>query len=255
MSGKAYHIGIGAQEVGEATLALLPGDPDRVPRMAAALDEARPLGQHREFTSWKGVWSGREVLVCSTGIGGPSTSICVEELAQLGIRQFIRVGTTGSIQEKVPVGAMVITQAAVRLDGASLHFAPLAFPAVADFQLTKALWLSAQAKGIPSFVGTTASSDTFYPGQERYDTHAGWVPRHLQGSLKEWQRLGVLNYEMEAATLFTMAAALGIQAACIGGVIAQRQKSEQPVSAEVIRQTEDQLIDVAVGALSHLELP
>lgn len=108
---------------------------------------------------------GKAVIVCSTGIGGPSTSIAVEELAQLGIRTFLRIGTTGAIQANINVGDVLVTTAAVRLDGASLHFAPMEFPAVADFACTTALVEAAKASGATTHIGVTASSDTFYPGQ------------------------------------------------------------------------------------------
>ncbi|TBL36312.1 uridine phosphorylase, partial [Klebsiella oxytoca] len=138
------------------------------------------------------------VIVCSTGIGGPSTSIAVEELAQLGIRTFLRIGTTGAIQEHINVGDILVTTAAVRLDGASLHFAPMEFPAVSDFECMNALYKAAKDNGSTVHVGVTASSDTFYPGQERYDTYTGRVVRRFKGSMKEWQEMGVMNYEMES---------------------------------------------------------
>ena len=108
---------------------------------------------------------GKSVVVCSTGIGGPSTSIAVEELAQLGVRTFLRVGTTGAIQPHINVGDVLVTTASVRLDGASLHFAPMEFPAVADFACTTALVAAAEACGATTHIGVTASSDTFYPGR------------------------------------------------------------------------------------------
>ena len=146
------------------------------------------------------------MIVCSTGIGGPSTSIAVEELAQLGIRTFLRIGTTGAIQPHINVGDVLVTTASVRLDGASLHFAPMEFPAVADFECTTALVEAAKSVGATTHVGVTASSDTFYPGQERYDTFSGRVVSRFKGSMEEWQSMGVMNYEMESATLLTMCA-------------------------------------------------
>lgn len=104
------------------------------------------------------------MIVCSTGIGGPSTSIAVEELAQLGVRTFLRIGTTGAIQPHINVGDVLVTTASVRLDGASLHFAPMEFPAVADFACTTALVEAAKSIGATTHIGVTASSDTFYPG-------------------------------------------------------------------------------------------
>lgn len=211
-----------------ATLAIVPGDPARVQRIAELMDNPAPLASQREFTSWLGYLGGRAVVVCSTGIGGPSTSIAVEELAQLGVRTFLRVGTTGSIQPQIKVGDVLITTASVRLDGASYHFAPAAYPAVANFDCTTALVNAARAAHARFHIGITASSDTFYPGQERYDTYAGRVTGSLQGSMKEWQALGVMNYEMESATLLTMCSALGLRAGMIAGVIVNRTEQEIP---------------------------
>ncbi|HAU05186.1 MAG TPA: uridine phosphorylase, partial [Pseudoalteromonas shioyasakiensis] len=172
--------------------------------------------------------NGHSVVVSSTGIGGPSTSIAVEELAQLGIDTFLRIGTTGAIQPHINEGDILISQASVRLDGASQHFAPLSYPAVSDFFATQAMVNACDKLGINFHIGITASSDTFYPGQERYDTYSGYVPRSFQGSCEEWQKLGVMNYEMESATLFTMCAALGLRAACVAGVLVNRTKQEIP---------------------------
>jgi uridine phosphorylase len=171
------------------------------------------------------------VVVCSTGIGGPSTSIAVEELAQLGVRTFLRVGTTGAIQPDIRPGDVIVTTASVRLDGASQHFAPLEFPAVADFACTTALVEAARASGIQPHIGVTASSDTFYPGQERYDTVSGRVVERFRGSFEEWRSLGVLNYEMESATLFTMCATQGWRAGCVAGVLVNRNENETPDEA------------------------
>ncbi|MFB0953678.1 MAG: uridine phosphorylase, partial [Aeromonadaceae bacterium] len=120
-------------------LAIVPGDPERVRKIAEMMENPRFLASHREFTSWLGELHCKPVVICSTGIGGPSTSIAVEELAQLGVRTFLRIGTTGAIQPHINVGDVLISTAAVRLDGASLHFAPLEFPAAADFACTTAL--------------------------------------------------------------------------------------------------------------------
>ena len=223
-----FHLGLSRPQLMGATVAILPGDPGRVERIASMMERPRALASQREFVSWLGELDGRPVVVCSTGIGGPSTSIAVEELAQLGIRTFLRAGTTGAIQDDVNIGDLVVTTASVRLDGASEHFAPIAFPAVADFACTTALVESARALGVEPHVGVTVSSDTFYPGQERYDTFSGRVVGRFEGSLEAWRSMGALNYEMESATLFTMCATQGLRAGCVAGVIANRLTSETP---------------------------
>lgn len=116
-----FHLGITRADLQGATLAIVPGDPERVKKIAALMDNPVHLASHREFTSWRAELNGKPVVVCSTGIGGPSTSIAVEELAQLGVRTFLRVGTTGAIQPDINVGDVLVTTGAVRLDGASLH--------------------------------------------------------------------------------------------------------------------------------------
>ena len=232
-------------------MSILPGDPERVARIASMLDEPVALAAHREFTSWLGLLDGTPVAVCSTGIGGPSTSIAVEELAQLGVRTFLRVGTTGAIQPDANPGDIIVTTGAVRLDGASLHFAPMEFPAVADFECTTALVDAARASGARVHVGITASSDSFYPGQERYDTTSGRVVERFRGSLDEWQSMGVLNYEMESATLFTMCASSGWQAGCVAGVLVNRTQQETP-DAAVIAAAESGVVEIVVEAARRL---
>ncbi|MFN6884930.1 uridine phosphorylase, partial [Proteus mirabilis] len=212
-----FHLGLTKNDLQGATLAIVPGDPKRVEKIAKLMDNPVHLASLREYTSWRGEIDGKAVIVCSTGIGGPSTSIAVEELAQLGIRTFLRIGTTGAIQEHINVGDILVTTAAVRLDGASLHFAPMEFPAVSDFECMNALYKAAKDNGSTVHVGVTASSDTFYPGQERYDTYTGRVVRRFKGSMKEWQEMGVMNYEMESATLLTMCASQGLRAGMVAG--------------------------------------
>ncbi len=246
------HLQLTRDDLAGAPLAIVPGDPARVARIAALTDDPVHLASNREFTSWRGSVDGIPIVMCSTGVGGPSTSIAVEELAQLGVRTFLRVGTTGSIQPDLPVGHLVVTQAAVRLEGASRHFAPLEYPAASSFECTRALVDASVALGAAHRVGITASSDTFYPGQERYDTVAGQVTRELRGSMEEWRRIGVLNYEMEAATLFTMCGANGWRGGCVAGVIAHRTEAEAIVDEDEVVATEERAVAVVVEAARRL---
>jgi len=246
-----FHLGLSRERLHGAKLAILPGDPGRVGKIAEHFDDATHLASNREFTSYLADVNGVPIVVCSTGIGGPSTSIAVEELAQLGVRTFLRVGTTGAIRPEVSVGDVIVSTGSVRLDGASLHFAPIEYPAVADFECVTALVAGAHAAGIRVHVGITASSDTFYPGQERYDTVSGYVRRSLQGSREEWAELHVLNYEMESATLFTQCAANGWRAGMVAGVLVQRSSQEIP-DPSVHAQVEDNAIEVVVRAATSL---
>lgn len=250
-SDKVFHLGINKHDLKGATLAVLPGDPDRVEKIVQNLTSAVQLARHREFNVYLAYLDGKPIVVCSTGIGGPSTSIAVEELAQLGVKTFLRVGTTGAIQPEINVGDVIVTTGSVRLDGASQHFAPLEFPAVADFEAASALTQAAKAKNLPVWTGVTASSDTFYPGQERYDTYSGRVTQHFQGSLKMWQDMGVLNFEMESATLFTMCSSMGLRAGCIAGVIINRTLKEIPDTA-IVADTERKTIEAVLEAANHL---
>ena len=246
-----FHLELAVAELAGSTLAILPGDPGRVQKIASYFENPVPLGSTREFTSALAWANDMPVVVCSTGIGGPSTSIAIEELAQLGVRTFLRVGTTGAIQPDIAVGDVVITTGSIRLDGASRHFAPIEYPAVANHECTSALVAAADHHSIPSHVGVTASSDTFYPGQDRRDTVSGYIPRSLQGSRSEWEQLGVLNYEMESATLLTMCSVNGWRAGMVAGVLVNRHRQETP-DASAHAMGEDNAVRVVVSAASAL---
>ncbi len=246
-----FHLGLTRDQLQGATVAILPGDPGRVAKIAAHFDRSTSLASNREFNSHLG-WIGETpVVVCSTGIGGPSTSIAVEELGQLGVRTFLRVGTTGAIQPDIDVSDVIVTTGSVRMDGASLHFAPLEYPAVAHFDCVTALVAAADELGIRRHVGVTVASDTFYPGQERYDTVSGYVRRSLQGSRDEWAQLHVLNYEMESATLFTQCAVNGWRAGMVAGVLVNRTVQEIP-DAAVHARVESNAVDVVARAAALL---
>lgn len=254
--GKIYHVNLEKPQLEGATLALLPGDPFRVGKIAEAVrgmhgGEIEELAWKREYRTFLCRLPGKAVLVTSTGIGGPSTSIAVEELAMLGITTFLRVGTTGAIQEHIRVGDVICTTGSVRLDGASTHYAPLEYPAVANIDVVNAIRKGAAAHGIPCHCGITASADTFYPGQERYDSFTGYVPRRFQGTLEEWKRLHVLNYEMESATLLTLTSAFGLRGGCVAGIIVNRALSEN-ISAEDLRLGEENTVTTASAAIADL---
>lgn len=248
-----YHIGFSHEALQGATLAVLPGDPGRVEPLAKALGE-NPIyiTSHREYTSWLTHIDDQPILVCSTGMGGPSVAICLEELARIGITHVIRFGTTGTIQNNINLGEVIINKAAVRLDGTSHHYAPAAFPAVASFTMVHALAQAAKENNIPAHVGISVSSDTFWPGQERYDSFTGYVPKAFQGTLKEWQALGALNYEMETSALFVTAQVLGIKAGAVCGVVAKRTDSEEIAPSNVYDTAFARQVKITVSALKQL---
>ena len=253
MPREVYHLALNETLLEGAAVALLPGDPKRVEKIArtAPFEKARELADKREYRTWIAYAGGVPVLVTSTGIGGPSASIAIDELAQLGVRTMLRVGTTGAIQSHVKVGDVVITSGAVRLDGASTHYAPIEYPAVSHHEVVTALVDSCIAQSIPYQVGITASCDTFYPNQERHDSFTGYVPRRFQGATEEWQKLHVLNYEMEAATLLTLCSAMGLRGGCVEGVIVNRAISEHITAAD-LELGERNAVNAAVNAAVRL---
>ncbi len=249
---RVYHLALNEQMTQGARIALLPGDPARVPKLAHAFDpQAQELAYHREYRTYLGTCTDKPVLIVSTGIGGSSTAIAVDELAQLGVRTFIRVGTSGAIAPHLEVGDVVITAGSVRLDGASVQYAPIEYPAVAHYEIVRALVEAARRLKKRYHVGITASTATFHPGQERPDSYLGYVPRSLQGATAEWKRLGVLNYEMESATVLTLAGLFGCQAGCITGVVDKHERAGA-ITEEGLRLGEENAIAVAAKALEWL---
>lgn len=230
---KLYHIGFGTSDLGEQlpTLALLSGDPGRAERIAKEnLSSVEILSENRGLHSYLGTLpSGVKLLSATSGMGAPSLSIIVNELVQVGIKTIIRVGTCGSIQPHVAAGSVVISSAALCRQGAANDIAPPEYPAVADPFLTVKLAETAQAEGVDHHIGITASVDTFYEGQGRTGSANPNLIRAQQGILEEYQHLKILNFEMEAGTLFKMANVYGFRAACICAVIAQRTEAEDVV--------------------------
>ena len=250
-----YHLQLNRRMIKGATTVLMPGDPGRVEPIARAVatatgGAASPLASNREFTTFIVSSPGSPVLVTSTGIGGPSTSIAVDELAQIGVKTFIRVGTTGAIQPHISTGECIIATGAVRLDGASTHYAPIEYPAVASFECVAALMLSAEKHGVRAHTGVTASSDTFYPGEERTDAYRKYVLRRFRGATEEMRQLHVLGYEMEASTLFTMTASMGLKGGCVTGVV--NRGSTGKVTKEALAIGAANAIKVAAGAIEFL---
>lgn len=171
----------------------------------------------------------------------------------MGLKRFIRFGTTGSIQPEINRGDVIIPSAAVRMDGTSFHYAPESYPAVSSSKILVALSTAAMDLHIPHHVGITVSSDTFWPGQERHDSFTGYVRHDFQGRLQDWQRLGCLNYEMETATLFTICGVFGLEAGAILGVVAKRTESETPDGGESYAQAFKYMIRIVRTALGKLQ--
>ena len=200
---RLYHIHCAKGEVGRYVI--LPGDPGRCPSIAALFDDAHLVARNREYTTYTGTLLGEKVSVCSTGIGGPSASIAMEELHNIGADTFIRVGTCGGIDLDVRSGDVVVATGAIRFEHTSLEYAPIEFPAVADWEITNALVDATKAMGYPLHIGVVQCKDSFY-GQHSPD--ASPVSYELKAKWESWKRLGVKASEMESAALFVVADAL-----------------------------------------------
>lgn len=214
-----YHINLKKGDAGR--FCILPGDPGRCEKIAAYLDDPHFVTQNREFTTYTGKLLNETVSVVSTGIGGPSAAIAMEELAQIGADTFIRVGTCGGINMKVRSSDIVIATGAVRMEGTSREYAPIEFPAVADFELIRALADAAESLGMTWHAGVVQSKDSFY-GQHSPERMP--VSYELLNKWEAWKRLGVLASEMEAAALYTIAAALGVRCACVLNVVWNQER-------------------------------
>ena len=201
---KQFHIACAQGDIGR--YCILPGDPGRVPAIAALFDDAKQIAYNREFNVWTGTLLGEKVTACSTGIGGPSASIAMEELHKCGADTFIRTGTCGGIDLNVQSGDVVVATGAIRYEHTSREYAPIEFPAVADFQVTNALVEATKKLSFPLHTGIVQCKDSFY-GQ--HDPAASPVYYELQQKWESWKRLGVKASEMESAALFVVAAALG----------------------------------------------
>ncbi len=207
---KQYHIGVCHGQVGE--YCILPGDPGRCEQIASYLDSPYHVGMNREYNIWNGYIDGALVTVCSTGIGGPSTAIAAEELYACGARTLIRVGTCGGIALDVCPGDIVVASGAVRQDGTSHEYAPAAFPAVSTTDCLMALVRAAEEQDVRFHAGVVQSKDSFY-GQHSPSRMP--VAPELEAKWEAWKRLGVKASEMEAATLFTVCASLGISSGAV----------------------------------------
>ena len=245
-----YHIGLSAKDIKGAKYAILPGDPGRVSGIAKHLKKKELLKVNREYTSYLGELAGEKVLVISTGMGGPSTAICIEELAQIGVKNLIRVGTSGGMQLDVNAGDIIVAQAAVRQEGTSKEYFPLEFPAVANFELTCELKRACEELGYPHHVGVVQCKDSFY-GQ--HSPHRMPVSYELENKWNAWIKAGVLASEMETASLFTVSSYLRLRAAAVLLVVWNQEKEKLGLPQEQDFDVESE-IKVAVKAVENLIL-
>ena len=243
---KQFHIACTQGDIGR--YCILPGDPGRVPAIAALFDDAKQIAYNREFNVWTGTLLGEKVTACSTGIGGPSASIAMEELHKCGADTFIRTGTCGGIALDVQSGDVVVATGAIRFEHPSREYAPIEFPAVADFQVTNALVEATKKLGFPLHTGIVQCKDSFY-GQ--HDPAASPVYYELQQKWESWKRLGVLASEMESAALFVVAAALGCRCGSCFHVVWNQEREAAGLDQKMSEDTSSS-VKVSVEALKLL---
>jgi uridine phosphorylase len=243
---KMLHIAIGPDDAAE--YAMVPGNPDRCAKIAAFLDEPQKVAQNREHTTYAGYLDGQRILVVSTGMGGPSTAICMEELARIGVGTFIRVGTCASTSASVGIGGVVIPNGAVRMEGTGLQYLPLEFPAVPDFGLLKSLEEASLGLGYDSVIGVVIQKDSFYT---EIDPETKPVAYDLIPRWNAYLAGGAVATDMESATLYLVAASLGLRAATVlVSATSYGQESAKDVSASAYpTEFEERAIRVAVEAL------
>ncbi|MEG0176824.1 uridine phosphorylase [Anaerorhabdus sp.] len=245
-TGKQYHIGVAKGEVGRYVL--LPGDPKRCEKIAQYFDNPVLVADSREYVTYTGTLNGVKVSVTSTGIGGPSASIAMEELVACGADTFIRIGTCGGMDINVKGSDVVIAQAAIRFEGTSKEYAPIEFPAVADLQITNALVNAAEKLDQPYHAGVVQCKDAFY-GQHRPESLPNSV--ELQRKWDAWCRLGCKASEMESAALFIVASYLHVRCGSCFLVVANQEREKQGLENPQCHDT-DIAIKVAIEALKDL---
>ncbi|MHA1617157.1 MAG: uridine phosphorylase [Candidatus Njordarchaeales archaeon] len=242
--GLQYHIELKPGDI--PPYVLLPGDPGRIDVITSIWEDVKEVSFHRQYRTVKGHYKGVEIAATSTGIGGPAVEIAMIELINIGAHTFIRVGSTGAIQENIKPGDLVISTAAVRLEGASKVYAPTEYPAVASIDVTLALIKAAESLGYRYHVGITASTDSFYVGQERPAIN-NYLPSWIRGLIDDLRKMRVLNFEMEAATIFTLANIFGARAGAVCAVFANR------ITNEFVKAGEKEAAEVASEAVKILK--
>lgn len=243
--GTQFHIGVKDGQVGKYVI--LPGDPKRCEKIAAYLENAEKIADLREFTTYTGYLNGVKVSVASTGIGGPSAAIAMQELVDAGADTFIRMGTCGGMNLKVMGGDLIVASGAVRMEGTSKEYAPIEFPAVANYQVVNAL-AAAGEKGARFHVGVVECKDSFYGQHEPEKMPVGY---ELMNKWNAWMALGCLGSEMESAALFTVASYLGVRCGTLLLAVGNQEREKAGLSNEGCYDTTLET-QVAVRAIEKL---
>ena len=244
--GIQYHIGLKQGDVGEYVI--LPGDPKRCAKIAEYFDDAKLVGDNREYTSYTGYLNGTKVSVVSTGIGGPSASIAMEELCNIGAKTFIRIGTCGGMQKEIKGGDVVIATGAIRMEGTTKEYAPIEFPAVANIDCVNALVKAANNLKMTHHAGVVECKDSFY-GQHRPET----LPNgdDLLRKWDAWLKLDTKASEMESAALFIVAQYRKVRCGSCFLVVANQEREKAGLENIQVHDT-DGAIKVAVEAIKLL---
>ena len=245
-SNKLYHIQVAKGEVGRYVI--LPGDPKRCKKIAQYFDDPVLIADNREFVTYTGTLDGVKVSVTSTGIGGPSAAIAMEELYRCGADTFVRIGTCGGMQTEVKSGDIVVATGAIRMEGTSKEYAPIEFPAVANLDVINALTEGARKEGCEFHTGVVQSKDSFY-GQHEPEVKP--VSYELMNKWEAWKRMGCLASEMESAALFIVGNYLRVRVGACVLVLANQEREKLGLENPVVHDT-DKAVQVAVQAIREL---
>ena len=245
-SGKQYHTGIGPEDIGKYVI--MPGDPKRCEKIAAHFENARLVADVREYVTYTGTLDGVKVSVTSTGIGGPSAAIAIEELSKSGADTFLRVGTCGGMQLDVEGGDIIIASGAVRMEGTSREYAPIEYPAVANVDVMNAMISGAKKLGAKYHVGVVQCKDSFF-GQHEPEVMP--VSFQLENKWEAWLRMGCLGSEMESAALFIAGSFLRVRVGSVLLVVANQERAKKGLPNAQVHDTEI-AISTAVEAIRHL---
>ena len=245
-ASRQYHIQVAKGEVGRYVI--MPGDPKRCVKIAQHFDDPVLVADNREYITYTGTLDGVKVSVTSTGIGGPSASIAMEELYKCGADTFVRIGTCGGMQTEIKSGDVVIATGAIRMEGTSKEYAPIEYPAVANLEVTNALVQAAKEDGCTWHTGVVQSKDAFY-GQ--HEPEAMPVGYELLNKWEAWKKMGCLASEMESAALFIVAGKLRVRAGACFLVMANQEREKLGLENPVVHDT-DMAVRTAVGAVRNL---
>lgn len=244
--GLEYHIKVNADMIGKYVI--MPGDPKRCALIAQYLDDAKLVADSREFVTYTGYLDGEKVSVTSTGIGGPSAAIALQELAHCGAHTFVRIGTCGGMQTDVIGGDVVVATGAVRMEGTSREYAPIEYPAIADLDVVNALVTVAKDMNIGVHTGIVQSKDSFYGQHSPLSMPVGY---ELENKWEAWKRMGCKASEMESAALFIVGSYLRVRVGACFLVVANQEREAQGLENPEVHDT-DMAIRVAVEAIRML---